>query len=79
MIVYKTVYCNLMDYVCMLLCFSQIYFQLVTALIVVLPLYVHTFTCDVLSQYNSDYFICWACFLYAIISFGFGVQFLISG
>jgi len=58
---------------------SQIHFQLVIALIVVLMRCVHTFTCDVLSQYNSDYFSSWACFFYEIIDFCFGVYILMIG
>jgi ABC-type antimicrobial peptide transport system permease subunit len=72
MIVYETVYGSLMDYVCNLFRCRKIHFQLVTALIVVLPRYVHTFTCDAFSQYNSDYFNSWACFFYEIIEFEFG-------
>jgi len=79
MVVYETVYGSLMDHVCMLFCDSQIHFQLVAALIVVIPHCVHTFTCDGLSQYDTDYFNSWACFFYAIIEFGFGVYFLTSG
>jgi hypothetical protein len=37
-----------------------------------------TFTCDGLSKYNTDYFKSWAYFFYAIIEFGFGVNFLMS-
>jgi len=66
MIVYETVYGSLMDYVCMLFCYRKVHFQLVTALIVVLPRYVHTFTWDFLSQYNCDDFNKWTYFFYAI-------------
>jgi hypothetical protein len=79
MIVYENVYGSLLDDVCMLLCCRQIHFQLITALIGVLPRYLHTSTCDGLSQYNSDEFNSWPCFFYAIIEFGFGFQFLIRG
>ena len=64
-----------MDYVCNLFCCRKIQFQLVTALIVVLLRYAYNFTCDVLSQYNSDYFNSWACFFYETIEFEFGVFF----
>ena len=79
MVVYETVYSSLMDYVCMLFFYRQIHFQLVTALIVVLPRCVHTFTCDGLSQYKTKEFKSWAYFFYAIIEFGFVVYFIISG
>lgn len=72
-IVYETVYGSLMDYVCMLLWCRKIHFQLVTALIVVLPQCAHTSTCDGLSQYNTDEFNSLACLFYAVIKFGFGV------
>jgi hypothetical protein len=79
MIVYETVYGNLMDQVCMLFRSRQIHFQLVAALIIEIPRCVHTFTCDGLSQYNTDYFNSSVCFFYEIIDFGFGVYFLTSG
>jgi len=77
--VYETVHINLMDYACMLLCCRRIHFQLVTALIIVLTRCVHTFTCDIPSQYNTDDFNCQACFFYVIIEFGFRVYFLFIG
>jgi hypothetical protein len=79
MIVYETVCGSLNVYVCMLFWYRQIHLQLVTALITVFLRYVHTFTSDGLSQHNSDDFNRWVCFAYAIIVFGFGVYFLISG
>ena len=79
MIVYVTVYGSLIDNVCMLFCCRQIAFQLVTALILVLPRIVHTFTCDGLSEYNTDGFKSWVCFFYAIVEVGFGAHFLMSG
>ena len=79
MIVYETVYSSLMDYVCMIFCYRQIHFHLVTALIVVFPRCVHTFTCDGPSYYYIEEFKIWSYFFYAIIEFGFVVYFIISG
>ena len=77
--VYETVHHILMKYECMLFRCTKVHFQLVTALIVALPPCAHTSTCDGRSQYITDEFYSWACFFYAVIEFGFGVYFLISG
>jgi hypothetical protein len=63
----------------MLFCCRQIHIQLVTVLIAVCPQYVHTFSCEALSQFNTDELNGWACFNNATIAFVYRVQHLISG
>ena len=68
-----------MKYVCKLFLCRKIHFQLVTALIAALPPCAQNSTCDDRSQCITDEFNTWACFFYAVIEYGFGVYFLISG